>query len=312
MLTALFHIVIFPGLLFLGVYALFFAFLDRKLYARLQNRVGPPWFQPFADFCKLIGKETIIPEGADRRVFVSLPVFALAAVTAAFIYVPVWSITHPLYSFEGDLIVVLYLLTIPTLCFFLGGWYSTSLYATIGAVRALTQLFSYEVPLFMALLAPAILAGTWSIAGISAYYAAHPLYILINIPAFVVAMVACQGKLERVPFDLPEAETEIVSGTFVEYSGRLLAIFKMAIDCELVVVAALISAIFLPFYAANPCLGFLLFVVKTLIILVLLCLFRASMARVRIEQMVMFCWKILTPLAIIQIIVNLLVRGSLA
>ncbi len=311
MLMALFNIVIFPGLLFLGIYALFFAFLDRKLYARLQNRVGPPWFQPLADFCKLLGKETIIPQGADRRVFVSLPVFALAAVTTAFIYVPIWSV-NSLFPFEGDLIVVLYLLTIPTLCFFLGGWYSTSLYATIGAVRALTQLFSYEVPLFMAMLAPAILAETWSISGISAYYAEHPLYILINIPAFLVAMVACQGKLERVPFDLPEAETEIVSGTFVEYSGRLFAIFKMAIDCELVVVSALIAAIFLPFHAANPWLGFLYFIIKTVIILILLCLFRASMARVRIEQMLMFCWKILTPLAIIQIIINLLVRGALA
>ncbi len=310
MLLALFNIIVFPGMLFLGVYALLFAFLDRKFYARLQNRMGPPWFQPLADFCKLIGKETIIPEDADRRIFVTLPVIALAAVVAAFLYVPIWSV-NSLFPFSGDLIVVLYLLTIPTLCFFLGGWYSTSVYATIGAVRALTQLFSYEVPLFMALLAPAILADSWSISGIAAYYAAHPLYVLINIPAFAVAVVACQSKLERVPFDLPEAETEIVSGTFVEYSGRLFAIFKMAIDCELVTVAALISAIFLPLYAANPWLGFLFFVIKTLIILAILCVFRAVMARVRIEQMVLFCWRYLTPLALIQIIVNLIVRGVL-
>ncbi|MEG1662285.1 MAG: NADH-quinone oxidoreductase subunit H, partial [Clostridiales bacterium] len=128
---------------------------------------------------------------------------------------------------------------------------------------------------------------------------------------FVVAIVACQGKLERVPFDLPEAETEIVSGTFVEYSGRLFAIFKMAIDFELVTIAALISPIFLPLFSANPWLGFLFFIVKTLIVLVILCIFRAVMARVRIEQMVLFCWRYLTPLALIQIIVNLIVRGAL-
>ena len=310
MLVPLFNIIVFPGFLFLGIYAMCFAFLDRKLYARLQNRMGPPWFQPLADFLKLIGKETIIPNGADKKIFVALPVVALSAVTAAFLYIPIWG-TASLLPFEGDLIVVLYLLTLPTLCFFLGGWYSTSVYATIGAVRALTQLFSYEVPLFMALLAPALLAETWSISGIAAFYALHPLLALINIPAFVVAVVACQGKLERVPFDLPEAETEIVSGTFVEYSGRLFAIFKMAIDCELVTVAALVSAVFIPLFAANPFVGFLIFVAKTLFILIILCVFRVAMARIRIEQMIMFCWKYLTPLALIQIIANLLLRGVL-
>lgn len=310
MLMPLFNIIVFPGFIFLGVYAMCFAFLDRKLYARLQNRVGPPWFQPLADFLKLIGKEIIIPSGADKKVFVALPVVALAAVTAAFLYIPIWG-TASLFPFEGDLIVVLYLLTLPTLCFFLGGWYSTSVYATIGAVRALTQLFSYEVPLFMALLAPALMAETWSISGIAEFYSEHPLLVLINIPAFLVAVISCQGKLERVPFDLPEAETEIVSGTFVEYSGRLFAIFKMAIDCELVTVAALISSIFIPIYVANPFAGFVIFIAKTLLILVILCVFRAAMARIRIEQMVMFCWKYLTPLALIQIIANLLLRGVL-
>ncbi len=309
-MVALFNILIFPGFLFLGIYALLFEYLDRIIYARLQNRMGPPWFQPLADFLKLIGKEAVIPAAADKHVFPALPVVALAAVTTAFLYVPIWS-GSSLLPFSGDLIVVLYLLTIPTLTFFLAGWYSTSVYATVGSMRALTQLFSYEVPLFMALLSPALLADTWSISGISQFYGAHPLYILINIPAFVVAIVACQGKLERVPFDLPEAETEIVSGTFVEYSGRFYAVFKMAINCELVVVAAIVSAFFLPFYTANPFIGFLLFIVKTVIILFILAVFRSVMARIRIEQMVKFCWKYLTPLAILQIIINILLKGVL-
>lgn len=310
MLLALFNILVFPGFLFLGAYALIFAFLDRKMCARLQNRIGPPWYQPLADFLKLLGKESIIPEEADKRVFKTLPVVALATVTAAYLYIPLWS-PLSLYPFEGDLIVVLYLLTIPTLTFFLAGWYSTSVYATIGAVRALTQLFSYEIPLFMALLAPALLAGTWSLSGICAYYAAHPLYLLINLPALCVAIVACQGKLERVPFDLPEAETEIVSGTFVEYSGRYYAIFRMAIDCELVVVCSLIAAIFLPLYPSAAWLGFVVYILKTLVILFILAVFRSVMARVRIEQMVNFCWKYLTPVALIQIIANLLLKGVL-
>jgi len=310
MLMALFNILIFPGFLFLGIYALVFAFLDRKMYARLQNRKGPRWYQPLADFLKLIGKETIIPENADKRVFGFLPVIAIAAATAAFLYIPIWS-GSSLFPFEGDLIVVLYLLTIPTMAFFLAGWYSTSSYATIGSVRAITQFFSYEVPLFMALLAPALLADTWSLAGMTAYYGEHPLYLLINIPAFVVAIIASQGKLERIPFDLPEAETELAGGTFVEYSGRFYAIFRMTVDSELVVVSSLIAAIFLPFYPQAAWLGFLCYIVKTVFVLFILVVIRSAMARVRIEQMVMFCWKYLTPLAMIQIIANLLLKGVL-
>ncbi|MCL1976314.1 MAG: NADH-quinone oxidoreductase subunit H [Firmicutes bacterium] len=310
MLWAVCQILIFPGFLFLGVYSLIFEFLDRKMVARLQNRQGPPWYQPLADFLKLLGKEVIIPEGAEKKFFPVLPVVALAAVSAAYLCVPTYKISA-VYPLEGDLIMLLYLLTLPTLTFFLAGWYSTSVYATIGSVRVLTQLFSYEVPLFMALLAPALLAGTWSLSGLAYYYSLHPLHVLLNIPALAVALIACQGKLERVPFDMPEAETEIVTGAFVEYSGRLYAIFRVAIDAELVVISSIIAAIFLPFYSANPALGLLLYVVRTLIILFVLALFRAVMARVRIEQMVQFCWRILTPLAIFQLVLNLILRGVL-
>ena len=157
MLMSILEILIFPGFIFLSFYGLIIEFVDRKLYARFQNRVGPPFLQPLADFIKLVGKETIIPAEADKRWFKVLPVFALAAVTTAFLYIPVWKTTS-LFPFNGDVIVVLYLLTIPTLTFFLAGWYSTSLFAAMGSVRTLTQLFAYEVPLFMAILGPALMA----------------------------------------------------------------------------------------------------------------------------------------------------------
>jgi NADH-quinone oxidoreductase subunit H len=313
-LYSMFSIVIFPGLLFLSLYGMMLEYIDRKLYARLQNRVGPPWFQPLADFIKLIGKETVVPIEAEKRLFKLIPVFALASVVTAFLYIPVWSVTS-LYPFKGDVIVVLYLLTIPTLTFFLAGWHSSSLFSAIGAVRTLTQLFAYEVPLFMAILGPAILSGdegNWSISGISAYFAAHPLYLLFNIPAFLVAIVAIQGKLERVPFDIPEAETEIVAGSFTEYGGKYLAVFRMAIDIELVVVSALLAAIFIPiFITTNPAVGFALFIGKTLFILFILTVIRATMARLRIDQMMIFCWKYLTPVALAQILINLIIKGVL-
>lgn len=309
MAAALFGILIFPGFLFLNIYGLLAEFIDRKLYARFQNRKGPPWFQPLADFIKLISKETIIPCEADKRVFTLLPVIALASVAAASLYIPVWGL-NSLYPFSGDIIVVLYLLTIPTVTFFLAGWYSSSLYATLGSVRSLTQLFSYEVPLFMALLGPALLADTWSVSEIAAFYNSHPFLALANIPGFAVALVAVQGKLERVPFDIPEAETEIVAGPFVEYSGRLYAIFRMTVDIEMIVAAALLAAVFIPVYAAaNPVLGFVVFIIKTLFIIFLLALFRSVTARLRIEQMVSFTWRYLTPLALIQLLIDLILKG---
>lgn len=310
MFSGLLKIIVFPGFMFLTVYGLLFEYLDRKVHARLQNRVGPPWYQPLADFLKLLGKEIIVPADADKTMFHLLPTVSLAAVAASFIYVPVFG-KASIASLEGDLIVVLYFLTIPTICLFLAGWYSRGVYSTIGSVRTLTQMFAYEVPLFMALLAPALVAGTWSVTGMTAFYAKHPLYILINIPAFFVALLSCQGKLERVPFDTSEAETEVVSGPLVEYSGRLLAFFRVALDCELVVVASLLSAIFLPFMTGYVILDFILYLIKTVAVLLFLALLRSVMARLRIDQMVSFCWKYLTPIAVLQITVNLLIRGVL-
>jgi len=243
--------------------------------------------------------------------FKVLPLVALVAVVTAFLYIPLWS-SHALFSFDGDIIVVIYLLTLPTLTFFLAGWYSTSLFAAVGAVRALTQLFAYEVPFLVGLLSPAIVAGTWSLGGMAEFYRVHPLYWTANLVGFGVCLIALQGKLEKVPFDIPDAETEIVGGTFTEYSGRLLAFFRMAIDMELVVGSALLSAVFLPFgLGLPPALGFVLFLVKVSLIVVVLAILRAIVARLRIDQMVEFCWKYLAPAALLQLAISLAVKGVL-
>jgi NADH-quinone oxidoreductase subunit H len=309
---ALFSILIFPGLLFLSMFGMFAEFADRKLYARLQNRVGPPWYQPQADFIKLLSKEEIVPDDADHAVFKVLPAVALTGVLTSSIYIPLWT-RYALFSFEGDAIVVLYLLTLPTLSFFLAGWYSSSLFPTIGAVRVLTQLFAYEVPLFMAILGPAIVAGSWSLSGVARFYGDHLGLWIFNLPGFVVAVVALQGKLERLPFDIPEAETEIVGGSLTEYGGRLLAFFRLAIDVELVVGAALLAAVFLPFGLGLPAgAGFVLWLLKVLCIVALLAVIRTVMARLRIDQMVEFCWKYLATAAIFQVLIDLAVKGVMA
>ncbi len=310
MLISILKVLVFPGLLFLSAYSFFLEYVDRKVYARMQNRKGPPWYQPLADMLKLIGKKVIIPRNAQKLVFAALPIVSLAAVCAAFLCVPVWGQTA-ITAYSGDLVAVLYLLTIPTLCHFLAGYNSHEVYSTIGAFRTMTQMFAYEVPLFMAFLSPAVLAGTWSISGIAAFYHAHPLYTLINVPAFLISLLAAQSKLERAPFDAPEAETEIVGGALVEYSGRYLAFFRATAVTELTAIASALAALFLPFYTGIAWVDFALFLVKTIAIVLVMVLLRATMARIRIDHTLKFFWSILTPIAMAQMICNLLLRGGL-
>ena len=312
LLRSIFYILVFPGLLFLAVAGLAVEFADRRLYARFQNRQGPPWFQPLADFVKLCAKEDLVPDGADFWMFKTVPIVALTAATVSVFYIPIWG-PHAAFQFDGDLVVVLYLLTLPTLCFFLGGWYSTSLFATMGAVRTLTQLFAYEVPLFIAILSPAVLAGTWSLSSMVVFYQVHPYHAFANLfLGFPVALIALLGKLEKVPFDIPEAETEIVGGAFTEYSGKLLAFFRMAIDIEAVVASSLLAAVFLPWGMDLPVAAVLaLYVVKVMFVVFMLALARSVFARLRIEQMVEFCWKWIAPAALLQLLVSIVLSGVL-
>ena len=320
-LRTILYLVVYPGLLFLFVYPTFCEWFDRKLYARLQNRMGPTHtgrfglLQPIADFFKLMSKEDIVPEAADKRLFNILPVIGLAVVSTAGLLLPVWNfdLAAPGFaSFAGDIIVILYLLSLPTLILFLAAWSSTNPFSTIGGARVLTMLFGYEVPLFLAVLSPAILADSWRLAEIAAFYQNKPLLILPNLLGFVIAVIAVQAKLERTPFDIPHAETEIVGGTFTEYSGKKLALFRLMLDIELVVSSGLLAAVFLGGFPGGALLGFVSFVVKTLFVISLLSLLRALTSRIRIDQVVTLAWKYLAPLAVLQLLVTILLKGLLS
>lgn len=310
-MTQLFYILVFPGFLFLFLLGFLGEYVDRKLYARLQNRVGPPWFQPVADFIKLVGKEEIVPQEADVAVFKLMPLFAMAASAAAILYIPIWS-TNAVFHFDGDIIVVLYLLTIPTLTYFLGGWYSRSIFSMIGAVRALTQLFAYEVPLFLCILASALLADTWSISKMVAFYNQHLGYWFFNIIGFAVALISLLGKLERVPFDIPEAETEVVAGSFTEYSGKLLAFFRASLNIEMIVGSSLLAAVFLPFGLNLPAPAlFAFYLLQVFFVIAMIAFLRSLFARLRLDQMINLCWKYFAPLAFLQVLINLIIKGVL-
>jgi NADH-quinone oxidoreductase subunit H len=315
-ILAFVYLFIFPGFLFLFSFSLFTEYLDRKVYARIQRRVGPPFLQPFADLVKLSAKEDVVPEKAEHFMFTAAPLVGLAAIFAAFLYLPIVATTG-LHSFDGDLIVVLYLLTIPTLALFLGGWYSGNVFGQKGGMRVASLLFSYEIPFFLSLLTPALIRGSWKMADIVNFEAAHPLVIIVSLLGFVIALVSLQGKLERLPFDIPEAETEIVAGPLVEYSGRRLALFRLARDAEMVVGAGLIAVMFLggpmPLLVTEPVylswiVGALLFLLKTLFIIFLLILIKSAVARIRTDQMISLAYKWLIPLTLVQILIAIMVR----
>lgn len=307
------YVLLVPGFLFLLAYAFFFQFLDRKIAARMQNRVGPPLLQPFADFIKMLGKEVIDPKGVDRTAFDVAPLLALAAVMTAFLYVPVVG-NSPL-AFQGDLILVLYLLTVPTIVLFLLGWLSRNVFSTVGGVRAVTQMFIYEVPFFLALLAPALMAGSWSISQIVAWQQRNLWFVILQPIGFVVALIGLQAKLERTPFDIPEAETEIIAGPCTELTGRRLALMHLTMDVSLVVGSGLVAALFLggptlPWTIAPNWLGwivgFAVFFAKTLVVLVILASIKVATGRIRIDQLNDIGWKYLASAAILQVAIVLL------
>jgi NADH-quinone oxidoreductase subunit H len=315
------YLLVYPGLLFLFVYSTFCEWVDRKVYARMQNRIGPLHtgragiLQPVADIVKLLAKEDIVPDKADRRMFSALPVFALAIVCTAALLLPVWHFSPAettANSFNGDLIVLVYLLTLPTLIFFLAGWHSTNPFATIGGARVLTMMFGYEIPLLLAVLSPAIVADSWRLAEIAAFYQARPALMLTNAVGFVVAIIALQAKLERVPFDIPHAETEIVGGCLTEYSGKKLAFFRLLADIEMVVGSGLIAVVFLGGFPGGLIPGFIHFVLKTLLVILILSAIKAACARIRIDQMVRFSWRVLAPAAILQLLIAIIVKGFAA
>ena len=302
-LSSLVSLLVFPAGLTLILTGMFYEWIDRKLVARFQNRVGPRWFQPFADMVKLFAKEQITPGLANPFLFFGLPVVAIAGALTSALYVPLMGM-EPVHSFRGDLIVTIYLLSLLTMCIGLAGWNTSSRFSLVGATRALTQMFAYEAPFLLSLLGPALAAGSWQISEINQYAGSH--WIALSQPiGFVVALIGLMGKLELPPFDSPEAETEIVAGALTDYSGRGLAIFKLGKSIELIVGITLVSAFYLG--GLN---GLLPFVLKTLAVLLLMAVLQSLLTRLRIDQTVGLWWRFGAILVLVQILIIIFLRGA--
>ena len=301
LLAAWFAFFVFPGFGFLFVCAMLFEWIDRRVVARLQGRVGPPWYQPLADFVKLMAKEDLLPSGADQWICAALPIVSLAAVLAAGLYIPVAG--RAVNAFEGDLIVVLFLLSLPAMAYFLAGWESVGVYSVIGGYRALLQYFSYEVPFLMALSGPAILSGSWSISDIAAHQSQTAWNAFVQPLGFLLAIVGLIGKLKRVPFDIPKAKSEVVAGPLTEFSGRKLAMWNLSLGMKTVVGIFLLVNAFLGESKVLP--APLAFGVKALLILLVLSVTSALYARLRIDQLANLGWRVLAPLALLQTVVTI-------
>jgi NADH-quinone oxidoreductase subunit H len=301
--SSLAAILVFPSGIFLLAASLAYEWVDRKLLAQFQNRLGPRWFQPLADVIKLLAKEEVIPQGVNRWLFVGLPVIGLAAPLTAALYIPLAGL-EPAFSFPGDLIVTIYLLSLMTMCIGLAGSNALGRFSLVGATRTLTQLFSYEAPFLLALLGPALVAGSWQISTVSEA-ASQQWFILTQPLGFLVALIGLMGKLELPPFDAPEAETEVVAGALTEYSGRGLALFRLGKGVELVLGLTLVAA----FYLGGVD-GVLAFFLKTLALLLVVAGLQALFARLRIDQTVGLWWRFGVLLVLVQWAVTWLLQGA--
>lgn len=315
-IISLMSILVFPGAVFLFGLTFFYEWVDRKFFARLQNRYGPLHtgphgiLQPLADFLKLLSKEDISPHASNRLVFVLAPIFYVALPLTTLFVVPILG-QASLIPFEGDLIFVLFTFTLVIITVFLAGWSSVSRFSTIGSIRAALQMLGYEIPMGLVVIGPAIAARSLSISRIVEWQSLNFWLVLLQPLGFAILTVCLLAELQFVPFDIPEAETEIVAGWRTEFSGRKLALLRLGKDLELVLASALIASLYLGgsqhFWLIPP---IVIFLVKTTFAVMLLSLLRAVFARFRIDQVLSGMWKYLLPLATLQIILIQLGLGG--
>ncbi|MCM8766710.1 MAG: NADH-quinone oxidoreductase subunit H [Candidatus Omnitrophica bacterium] len=306
-MNAIYNFVYFIlSFLVLSIIGLFVSWIDRKITARIQWRVGPPWYQNFADIIKLSGKEILIPENGNKFIFLFSPILGL--ISATICGTIIFLVLKKNFGFGGDLILFVYLLIIPSLSIILGGSSSGNVLASVGISRELKLLLSYELPFICGIIIPAIKSGsTTSLIEIVKYQEINGSNILSfsGILGFIIILISSVGKLGVVPFDLAEAETEIAGGSLIEYSGILLGFYKLTKAILFVVVPIFVVILYLGGSAVNSFGGFLIFLIKYLIVVILITLIRNTNPRLRIDQTLRFFWGWLTLIGILGILLTL-------
>ena len=289
-------------------------FLERKIQAVMQDRLGPyhtgPYglLQTFADAIKLIGKEDIRAKLTDAPFFLAAPAIVFSPMVASFVVLPFSS------DFVGANLNVglLYLTTLGSMTVLgivIAGWASNNKYSLMGGLRSAGQLISYEVPQILGLVTVVLYVGSLSMVDITNSQPGPLVNVVILPMAFLTYLIAALAETNRNPFDLPEAESELVAGFLTEYSGMRWGIFFLAEYGEVTIVSAIMTTLWFggwhgPGVDAVPALGILWFTLKTYGFVVLFMWIRATLPRLRIDQLMGFCWKVLIPLALVNIMAS--------
>jgi len=293
------------------------SFGERRLLGWFQLRPGPnragPWglLQPVADIIKLLGKEDLMPRGADPWIFRYAP--AVVAVTALLIFAVVpfgedWTIFgKPFPIVITDLNVgVLFVLAMSSISVYgvvLGGWASNSKFSLLGGIRSAAQMISYELPLGLSLVSVVMLAQSFSLVGIVKAQSAYP-FILVQPVAFLIFFMSALAEVKRIPFDIPEAENELVAGYHTEYSGMRFGIYFLGEYVTMVVLGALAAVFFLGGWRGPILPSMLWFFIKVAAVVFVLVWLRATLPRLRYDQLMHLGWKVLIPAALLNIVVT--------
>ena len=305
------YVLIFPGFLFCFLAGMLLCGIDRKLVAKMQKRVGPPVLQPFYDFFKLCGKETIIPAAASKTTFLMAPLVGLAALVVIQLFIPVFQFSA--FSGMADIIVILYLLLIPALSVIIGGAASGSPYAGVGLSREMVTIISCELPLVLVLLAVGKTVGSsmgaglcFSLSDIAAYQIENGSLItkISMIPAAIAMLMVIPGETGNHPFDAAEAETEICEGLLAEYSGAPLAVYKLSHAVKMLTMTSLFVALFLGGLGTGIVLldALIMFLLCLVLTAVSISFVHAVTARLKIEQVFKYYWTVVSGLALISLV----------
>jgi NADH-quinone oxidoreductase subunit H len=299
LITALARLLIFPGLLFAVPAAWFFLWVERKAVARMQGRIGPPFMQPFYDFVKLLGKQTPPRSGAGGLLMRAWPLIAVASAAGAVGLLPVLPTSG---GFEGDLILLLALLELPSMCIIAAGFSSRSIFGEIGSAREAVLSVSYNIVFLLAIVSIAASQHTFRLEAL-AQLPASPLRWL-----GVLALLVClPAKLHLNPFSLPNAEQEIYSGPLTEYAGPELAMWELSHGLEWVASTGLVATLAAP-YLAIWWMAALVFVALSFVIVLMLSVVAAATARIQIDTTVRFYWQCTLIFAVLAISSALFMR----
>ena len=297
---------------FVGVAAVIDIWIERRLIGRIQvrrgpNRVGPfGLLQPIADAIKLIQKEALQPDNADSIMFTLAPIVIFIPAILAFAVLP-WGEHMVLADLNVGVLFILALGSTTTIIIFMAGYASNNKYALLGSMRVIAMLISYELPTVLALLGVVLFASTMSLSGIVAFQETHWVWLIFLQPlAFLIFLLGSTAELGRTPADIAEAESEIVAGFHIEYSGMKFGLFYAVELVNVVAVSAIITTLFLggwwTFGLEKFVPGWMIFIGKLYAVYFIFIWFRGTLPRFRVDQLMAFAWKVLLPLSIVNVL----------